>query len=91
VIVGTKSGELEIYDIPSSSLIRSIQAHSGAIWNIEVSPDQQQLVTCSADKDIKFWDFDLERDENDLEVSFHFDFIFRKIKLYLKLKLIKLN
>ncbi|KAF9975830.1 hypothetical protein BGZ73_000371 [Actinomortierella ambigua] len=59
VIVGTKTGHLELFDLGSSSMIESIEAHEGAIWSLQVRPDRRGLVTGSADKDVKFWDFDL--------------------------------
>ncbi|KAI0720213.1 WD40 repeat-like protein [Cerioporus squamosus] len=58
VAVGTKSGEILIYDIASSSLIDTIQAHSGTVWSLHVRPDETGLVSGSADKDVKFWDFE---------------------------------
>jgi len=64
-LIGTKTGEIEIFDISSSSMIRSVKAHSGAIWSLDISADGKQLVTGSADHDVKFWDFDLARDEED--------------------------
>lgn len=63
VIVGTKTGQLEIYDISSSTLIETIEAHDGAIWSLQIRPDKKGLVTGSADKDVKFWDFQLVEDE----------------------------
>jgi U3 small nucleolar RNA-associated protein 12 len=55
--VGTKSGEILIYDIAASALTESISAHKGAVWSMQVRPDELGLVTGSADKDVKFWDF----------------------------------
>ncbi|KAG5456154.1 MAG: WD40-repeat-containing domain protein, partial [Olpidium bornovanus] len=63
VIVGTKSGDLELYDIQSASLVEKIEtAHDGAIWSLQVRPDKRGLVTGGADKDVKFWDFDMVED-----------------------------
>ncbi|KAF9435125.1 hypothetical protein BGZ76_006854 [Entomortierella beljakovae] len=59
VIVGTKTGHLELFDLGSSLMIESIEAHEGAIWSLQVRPDRRGLVTGSADKDVKFWDFDM--------------------------------
>ena len=56
VVVGTKGGTLELFDLPSATLLQSIQAHSGPVWGIDVRPDKAGLVTGSADKDVKFWD-----------------------------------
>jgi U3 small nucleolar RNA-associated protein 12 len=63
VIVGTKTGELEIYDIASATLLEKIEAHSGAIWSMDVKPDKSGIVTGSADKEVKFWDFELVASE----------------------------
>ena len=61
-IIGTKTGELEILDLNSSSLVESIKAHEGAIWSMDLRPDQKGIVTGSADKDVKFWEFQLLED-----------------------------
>nr|POF19972.1 putative wd repeat-containing protein c3d6.12 [Quercus suber] len=59
VLLGTKTGELELYDISTSTLIESFQAHEGAIWTLSVHPDGRSVVTGSADKSAKFWRFDI--------------------------------
>ncbi|KAJ3573882.1 hypothetical protein NP233_g2154 [Leucocoprinus birnbaumii] len=58
VAIGTKSGEILIYDIASSTLIDTIQAHTATVWSIQVRPDERGMVSGSADKDVKFWDFE---------------------------------
>ena len=63
VVVGTKSGELELFDIASSSLIEKLQAHEGAIWTLQVHPDGRSAATGGADKTAKFWDFQIIREE----------------------------
>jgi len=63
VLVGTKSGELELYDIASSSLIDRFQAHDGAVWTLQVHPDGKSVVTGGADKAAKFWRFDIVQEE----------------------------
>ncbi|KAG6918919.1 hypothetical protein DXG01_010574 [Tephrocybe rancida] len=57
VAIGTKSGEILIYDLASSSLIEKIQAHTATVWSLHVRADQQALASGSADKDVKFWEF----------------------------------
>lgn len=57
VIVGTKSGELELFDVASAALIDRVEAHKGAVWSLQVHPDGRSVVTGSADKTAKFWDF----------------------------------
>ncbi|KAI0321825.1 WD-repeat-containing protein [Amylostereum chailletii] len=61
IVVGTKSGELLIYDLSSSSLVETIQAHTSTVWSMHVRADDQALVTGSADKDIKFWSFEWKK------------------------------
>ncbi|KAJ1827290.1 beta transducin, partial [Coemansia sp. RSA 2599] len=64
VVVGTKEGKLELYDIPSASLVETFDAHEGATcWSVDVRPDKKGLVTGGADKSVKFWDFELVRDQ----------------------------
>jgi U3 small nucleolar RNA-associated protein 12 len=63
VLVGTKSGELELFDIAASSLIESIQAHDGSIWTLQVHPDGRSCVTGGADKLAKFWKFEIAQEE----------------------------
>jgi U3 small nucleolar RNA-associated protein 12 len=58
VAVGTKSGEILIYDIASSTLIETVKAHSSTVWSLHVRPDGQALVSGSADKEVKFWEFE---------------------------------
>ncbi|CAG8657148.1 2775_t:CDS:2, partial [Scutellospora calospora] len=57
VIIGTKLGYLELFDIASSSQIESIKAYDGPIWSLQVRPDKRELVTGSADSNVKFWEF----------------------------------
>lgn len=63
VIVGTKSGELQLFDVASASLLNSVQAHEGAIWSLSVHPDGRSVVSGSADKTAKFWDFKIVQEE----------------------------
>lgn len=55
--VGTKSGEILIYDVAASALIDTIRAHTGAVWSLHVRADGNAMVSGSADKDVKFWEF----------------------------------
>jgi U3 small nucleolar RNA-associated protein 12 len=57
VAVGTKTGEIQIFDIASSTLVESVAAHTSTVWSIHLRPDGRGLATGSADKDVKFWDF----------------------------------
>ncbi|KAL9060176.1 MAG: hypothetical protein Q9162_000790 [Coniocarpon cinnabarinum] len=64
VVVGTKSGSLELFDITTSSLISTVEdAHKGAVWAMRVHPDGKSVATGGADKAVKFWRFDVVKDE----------------------------
>ncbi|KAJ2086741.1 beta transducin [Coemansia sp. RSA 986] len=64
IVVGTKEGNIELFDIPSASLVETFEAHEGnACWSIDVRPDKKGLVSGGADKCVKFWDFELVRDQ----------------------------
>ncbi|KAF2707495.1 WD40 repeat-like protein [Pleomassaria siparia CBS 279.74] len=63
VVVGTKEGDIELYDIAASSLLDKISAHEGAVWTMQVHPDGKSLVTGSADKSVKFWKFEIVEEE----------------------------
>lgn len=76
VIVGTKEGNLELYELASASCIESAKAHEGAIWSLDVRPDKVGFVTGGADKEIKFWTLELVPDERNPVSSFplsHFE------------------
>ncbi|KAL8714828.1 MAG: hypothetical protein Q9220_001341 [cf. Caloplaca sp. 1 TL-2023] len=59
VIVGNRNGELEIFDIASSTLIETVKAHDGPIWTLHVHPDGKSMATGSADKSAKFFNFEV--------------------------------
>jgi WD40 repeat protein len=58
VAIGTKTGEILLYDLASSSLVESVKAHMAAVWSFHVRPDERALVSGSADKDVKFWELE---------------------------------
>ncbi|MCJ1438775.1 hypothetical protein MMC27_008165 [Xylographa pallens] len=63
VVVGNRNGELELFDIASSTLIDTVKAHEGPVWTLHVHPDGRSMVTGSADKSAKFWNFEIVQEE----------------------------
>lgn len=63
VIVGNRNGELEIFDIASSTLIDTVKAHEGPVWTLHVHPGGRSMATGSADKSAKFFNFEVIQDE----------------------------
>lgn len=52
-----------MFDVASSSIIDSVKAHEGAVWSLQVHPDGKSLVSGSADKSAKFWNFEVIQEE----------------------------
>ncbi|KAK6582292.1 hypothetical protein PZA11_004700 [Diplocarpon coronariae] len=63
VAIGTKPGQLELFDVASASDIAKVEAHEGAVWSIQVHPDGKSLVSGGADKSVKFWNFEVVQEE----------------------------
>lgn len=59
VLVGCKDGTLHTFDVPAGLAIETLEAHAGPIWSCVVHPDGQSAVTCSADKEVRFWEFEM--------------------------------
>ncbi|XP_043104416.1 WD repeat-containing protein 3 [Puntigrus tetrazona] len=64
IILGTKNGNIQIFDLASGSLLETTEAHDGALWSMCLSPDQRGIVTGGADKTVKFWDFELIKNQD---------------------------
>eukprot|EP01133_Synstelium_polycarpum_P010856 gene10856-12646_t len=69
VVVGTKSGTLELFELSSAEHLGSIQAHSGAIWALTMTPDLRGIVSGGADKLVKFWDFELTANKENPKIK----------------------
>ncbi|TIA86921.1 hypothetical protein E3P81_04111 [Wallemia ichthyophaga] len=68
IVIGTKSGNLQLYDLISSTQIADVDAHDNTIYAIDIAPSKTSLVTASGDKDVKFWDItEVERDSDVVE------------------------
>lgn len=66
VVVGTKSGALQLLSLSSAEVIRSIEdAHEGSIWSLAMRPDRAGFATGAADNLVKMWEFDVESDHQD--------------------------
>ena len=63
VVVGNRSGDLELFDIASSTLIESLKAHDGPTWTLDVHPDGKSMVSGGADKSAKFWTFEIVQEQ----------------------------
>ncbi|SCU86360.1 LANO_0C07734g1_1 [Lachancea nothofagi CBS 11611] len=62
VVLGSRSGELQLFDLASSTLLSTETVHTGAIWSLDITSDGKKLVTGSADKTVCFWEFQVEQE-----------------------------
>jgi U3 small nucleolar RNA-associated protein 12 len=70
-VVGTKSGQLVLYDLSNASILETVDAHTGTAWSLHMRPDFGGMVTGSADKDVKFWDFEDKTDPENVRFCCH--------------------
>ncbi|XP_078001566.1 WD repeat-containing protein 3-like [Glandiceps talaboti] len=68
-VIGNKAGKLEICDIASGNSLECVDAHDGAVWSLALTPDKKGFVTGSADHTVKFWEFELVKDDKVSESS----------------------
>lgn len=77
VVVATKTGKLQIFDIAAGRLLEEIAAHEGEAWTVAMSPDLRGIASGGADKRVKFWQFELvpdlieEQEDEDGHVGGH--------------------
>lgn len=69
IIIGTKAGKLEIYDLSSGQLLELVDAHDGPVWSLSLASDKRGFVSGSGDSTVKFWEFELVSDAEHSQVS----------------------
>ncbi|KAK7108660.1 WD repeat-containing protein 3-like [Littorina saxatilis] len=66
VIIGTKSGKLQIFDVSSRTMTSCIDAHEDTVWSLSMAPkDKNGIITGSKDQTVKFWKFELVASPDD--------------------------
>ena len=64
VLVGTKKGTLLLFSLASGECIQLFEsAHVGAIWSIDMRPDEMGFCTGGADHEVKFWNFGINSED----------------------------
>ncbi|HEY0982153.1 protein kinase domain-containing protein [Schlesneria sp.] len=58
LFVGSRSGEICVFDMATRQHIRRWKAHSNYLHRIRFSSDGHALITCSKDKSVKKWSLD---------------------------------
>eukprot|EP01134_Creolimax_fragrantissima_P008321 CFRG8321T1 len=77
VVVGYKTGEIELFDIAAAtSLQKEMATDNGeSVWSIAMRPDKRRFMSGAADKNVKFWDLDLIQDKEYSETSKRLGFV----------------
>jgi len=63
LLLGTKTGEVQLVDVASAELLENAAAHEGAVWALSINPNDKGFVSAGADKELKFWEFGALRAE----------------------------
>ena len=61
VAVGTKKGEILLLDVASASLINTVEAHSGPVWDMCLNPDGKGLASVSGDGKLCVWKYVVDK------------------------------
>ena len=69
VVVATKTGKLQLFDIAAGRLMEEVTAHEGEVWSAALTPDLHGLASGGADKTVKFWQFELVADDASAELD----------------------
>jgi len=56
VAAGSFYGDVYIWDVDTGTLIDSLRGHNSWVYSIAFTPDGKGLVSCSADKTLKYWE-----------------------------------
>ncbi|KAJ1617578.1 WD40-repeat-containing domain protein [Pavlovales sp. CCMP2436] len=56
LLVGTKAGELKLYNLGAATLVQNIEAHEGkSVWAVSVQPGGLGVLSAGADKTVRTW------------------------------------
>mmetsp|Transcript_14382 Transcript_14382/g.42988 ORF Transcript_14382/g.42988 Transcript_14382/m.42988 type:complete len:940 (-) Transcript_14382:73-2892(-) len=70
ILLGTKEGKLELYDLRVAEAAQELEAHAGAVYGLAERPDKKGFASCSADKMLRVFDFTFAKKSKSETVSF---------------------
>ncbi|XP_018493738.1 WD repeat-containing protein 3 [Galendromus occidentalis] len=59
-VLGTKQGNLQMFDLAAGELTETIAAHEGSTWSLSFTPGKKFLITGGSDKKVKFWSVEID-------------------------------
>lgn len=65
VLIGCKSGKIQLFDINGARMLENVEAHQDntEVWSLCMIPDKNGFVSGGADHQVKFWSFQFVDDE----------------------------
>eukprot|EP00930_Biecheleria_cincta_P036250 TRINITY_DN24873_c0_g1_i1.p1 TRINITY_DN24873_c0_g1~~TRINITY_DN24873_c0_g1_i1.p1 ORF type:complete len:965 (+),score=198.32 TRINITY_DN24873_c0_g1_i1:81-2975(+) len=70
VLLGTREGKLELFDIQLGEQTQVLDAHASSIYGLAERPDHEGFVSCSADRTLRFFNFTFTKGSEGSSVSF---------------------
>ncbi|GAV07909.1 hypothetical protein RvY_17689 [Ramazzottius varieornatus] len=65
LVLGTKSGKLQLFDIVEGTMLTSIAAHVGTVWSVALFHEtKKKMISGGEDKEVKFWDLEFGSGED---------------------------
>ena len=64
-VVGGRGGEVLLVDCASGDSAPAGAPHAGPVWAVEPLPDGSGFLTASADKDVRFWEWEVDTGGDD--------------------------
>ena len=55
VACGSEDGSTVLWDVSSKEVLQVVQGHDDVVLGVDVSPTEEKMVTCGADKTIRVW------------------------------------
>jgi WD40 repeat protein/transcriptional regulator with XRE-family HTH domain len=57
ILIGYSGGAILVWDVTSGEIVQSLKGHTAAVTGITLSPDGKYVLTGSADKTVRLWDW----------------------------------
>jgi len=72
ILLGTKEGQLELYDLRVAQATQTVEAHKGAVYGLAERPDHKGFASCSADRMLRVFNFTFTKGDSE-SVTFEED------------------
>ena len=59
-VLGTKQGNLQMFDLAAGEITETIAAHEGSTWSLCFTPCRKFVISGGSDKKVKFWSVEID-------------------------------